>query len=403
MRASGRAAPPPGGAVGAVGSVQLVLSVLHTALYASLFAFAYLQLWRLLLYRERRLSYRSLGLFLCVGWAALRTTLFSAAFALGGSPALPLLRPPSHLRPAPHWLLYCFPVCLLFATLCLLNLHLAEVICKVRCAAELDKNKILLHLGFILASLIFLGVNLTCAMLVHKGIPENQLKWTMSARALINDSLFILCGISLAIYIFKITKMSSANVYLESKGTSVCQTVVVGTVVILLYSSRACYNLVITISQDNTESPFNYGWDNLSDKARVADLSGEEYVVFGMVLFLWEFVPTCTVVLFFRAQRPNQNLAPAGMVNSHSYSSRAYFFDNPRRYDSDDDLPRLGGSREGSLSNSQSSGWYGTIASSSGHTATPHLNGLPSDPVPLLFSAGNLETNNHHFYSTPQN
>uniref|UniRef100_A0A6I8N525 G protein-coupled receptor 137C n=1 Tax=Ornithorhynchus anatinus TaxID=9258 RepID=A0A6I8N525_ORNAN len=119
------------------------------------------------------------------------------------------------------------------------------------------------------------------------------------------------------------------------------------TVVILLYSSRACYNLVITISQDNTESPFNYGWDNLSDKARVADLSGEEYVVFGMVLFLWEFVPTCTVVLFFRAQRPNQNLAPAGMVNSHSYSSRAYFFDNPRRYDSDDDLPRLGGSREG--------------------------------------------------------
>lgn len=39
--------------------------------------------------------------------------------------------------------------------------------------------------------------------------------------------------------------------------------------------------------------------------------------------------------------------APAGMINSHSYSSRAYFFDNPRRYDSDDDLPRLGNSREG--------------------------------------------------------
>lgn len=31
---------------------------------------------------------------------------------------------------------------------------------------------------------------------------------------------------------------------------------------------------------------------------------------------------------------------PSGMINSHSFSSRAYFFDNPRRYDSDDDLSR---------------------------------------------------------------
>ena len=54
-------------------------------------------------------------------------------------------------------------------------------------------------------------------MLVHGDIPENQLKWTVFVRALINDSLFILCAISLVSYICKITKMSSANVYLESK------------------------------------------------------------------------------------------------------------------------------------------------------------------------------------------
>nr|BAC38572.1 unnamed protein product [Mus musculus] len=119
-----------GGAVAASGaavpgSVQLALSVLHALLYAALFAFAYLQLWRLLLYRERRLSYQSLCLFLCLAWAALRTTLFSAAFSLSGS--LPLLRPPSRLHFFPHWLLYCFPSCLQFSTLCLLNLYLAEV------------------------------------------------------------------------------------------------------------------------------------------------------------------------------------------------------------------------------------------------------------------------------------
>lgn len=77
--------------------------------------------------------------------------------------------------------------------------------------------RILLHLGFILASFLFLAVNLTCAMLVHGDVPENQLKWTVFVRALINDSLFILCAISLVSYICKITKMSSANVYLESK------------------------------------------------------------------------------------------------------------------------------------------------------------------------------------------
>ena len=54
-------------------------------------------------------------------------------------------------------------------------------------------------------------------MLVHGDVPENQLKWTVFVRALINDSLFILCAISLVSYICKITKMSSANVYLESK------------------------------------------------------------------------------------------------------------------------------------------------------------------------------------------
>ncbi|XP_004682152.1 PREDICTED: integral membrane protein GPR137C, partial [Condylura cristata] len=345
------------------GSVQLALSVLHALLYAALFAFAYLQLWRLLLYRERRLSYQSLCLFLCLLWAALRTTLFSTAFSLSGS--LPLLRPPAHLHFFPHWLLYCFPSCLQFSTLCLLNLYLAEVICKVRCATELDKHRILLHLGFISASLLFLTVNLTCAMLVHGDVPESQLKWTVFVRALINDSLFILCAISLVSYICKITKMSSANVYLESKGMSLCQTIVVGCVVILLYSSRACYNLVvITISQDTLESPFNYGWDNLSDKA------------------------------------------PAGMINSHSYSSRAYFFDNPRRYDSDDDLPRLGSSREGSLSNSQGLGWYGTITGcgSSSYTVSPHLNGPLTDTAPLLFTCSNLDMNNHHsLYVTPQN
>ncbi|XP_034955999.2 integral membrane protein GPR137C [Zootoca vivipara] len=369
--------------------LALGLSTLHTLLYAGLFLFAYLQLWLLLYYREKRLSYRSVCLFLCLLWAALRTVLFSCYLqgallpphAGHGQPRLP---------PFPRWLLFCFPVCLLFATGCLLNLYFAEVIFKVKCAAEFNKYKAALYVGSIFTSLLFVFVNLTCALLAHDDLPEDQLQWTVFTRALINDSLFILCAVLLACFMCKLSKMSSANAYLESKGTSVCQALLVGSVVVLLFSSRAFYNLVaVAISPDHVPSPFNYGWDNLSDKVRGEEASSEEYVVFGVVMFLWEFVPTTFLVLFFRAQRLAQNLAPAGMINSHSYNSQAYFFDNPRRYDSDDDLPRLSG---GSLATPQSSGWYGSLTGSDSCVMIPPLVAPPMDVAPLLFTHGSLES-----------
>lgn len=46
-----------------------------------------------------------------------------------------------------------------------------------------------------------------------------------------------------------------------------------------------------------------------------------------------------------KLERSSTSQAPGGMINSHSFSSRAYFFDNPRRYDSDDDLSRSINSR----------------------------------------------------------
>ncbi|KAG8126677.1 hypothetical protein E2320_021778 [Naja naja] len=385
------------GAMGLAGSdplappfpaLELGLSVLYTLLYAGLFLFTYLQLWLLFYYREKRLSYRTMCLFLCLLWAALRTVLFS--FYLQTSTRAVELR----LQPFPHWLLFCFPVCLLFATNCLLNLYFAEVIFKIKCAAEFNKYKTFLYMGSVFISLLFIFVNLTCALVAQDNVSEDQLRWTVFARALINDSLFILSAILLACCMCKLSKVSSANVYLESKGTSLCQALLVGSVVILLHSSRAFYNLVaVVITPDHAPSPFNYGWDNLSDKLQGKEVNGEEYIVFGVVLFLWEFVPTIFVVLFFRAQRLAQNLAPAGMINNHSYSSRAYFFDNPRRYDSDDDLPRLGG---GSLATPQNSGWYGSLTGSDSCIMIPPLVAPSMDVAPLLFSHESLESRSHH-------
>lgn len=43
-------------------------------------------------------------------------------------------------------------------------------------------------------------------------------------------------------------------------------------------------------------------------QADVQEISGEAYIVFGIILFFWELLPTSLVVVFFRVQRPNQNL-----------------------------------------------------------------------------------------------
>lgn len=52
------------------------------------------------------------------------------------------------------------------------------------------------------------------------------------------------------------------------QGTSVCQVTGVGAVVILLYSSRACYNLLVLALSNKSISSFDYDWYNVSDQVR---------------------------------------------------------------------------------------------------------------------------------------
>uniref|UniRef100_A0A667X982 G protein-coupled receptor 137c n=1 Tax=Myripristis murdjan TaxID=586833 RepID=A0A667X982_9TELE len=390
----------PGAAISP--TLELSLTIIYTVLYSFLFIFVYLQLWLILHYGHKRFSYQSVFLFLCLLWAALRTTLFSFYFKN--------VVQANQLQPLAYWLLYCCPVCLQFFTLCLLNLYFTQVMFKAKAkySPELTKYKVPLRLFFLCVSIFFLVVNLTCALLVQGAL--ERIRHAVLARVLINDSLFVLCAVSLAVCIFKIAKMSSANVYLESKGTSVCQATAIGAIVILLYTSRACYNLVVVaLSPQDRPSPFNYGWYSVSDQADVQEISGEAYIVFGIILFFWELLPTSLVVVFFRVQRPNQNLAPGGMINSHSFSSRAYFFDNPRRYDSDDDLSRSINSRadRASLLSTTpqlgSSSWYGSIQRNGSLTGAVASAQPSSSTAPLLFNNNYHHHHQSNYYSTPQN
>ncbi|XP_035807675.1 G protein-coupled receptor 137Ba isoform X3 [Amphiprion ocellaris] len=283
--------------------VTLGLTVVYTVFYSLLFIFIYVQLWLVLRYRHKRFSYQTVFLFLCLLWSALRTVLFSFYFRNFVTA--------NTLGPFPFWLLYCFPVCLQFFTLSLMNLYFAQVVFKAKSkySPELLRYRLPLYLLFLFISLVFLVVNLVCALLVRMSAAEAHT--IVLVRVAINDTLFVLCAISLSLCLYKIAKMSLANIYLESKGTSVCQVTVIGAIVILLYASRACYNLVVLGLSNKSINSFDYDWYNVSDQADLQSTLGDTgYIVFG---------------------------SGSGLPG-HVFSSRAYFFDNPRRYDSDDDL-----------------------------------------------------------------
>lgn len=72
-----------------------------------------------------------------------------------------------------------------------------------------------LYLFFLFISLVFLVVNLVCALLVRMSSAEAHT--IVLVRVAINDTLFVLCAISLSLCLYKIAKMSLANIYLESK------------------------------------------------------------------------------------------------------------------------------------------------------------------------------------------
>lgn len=76
-------------------------------------------------------------------------------------------------------------------------------------------HRLPLYLVSLFISLLFLLVNLTCAVLVRT--ENSERKVIVSVRVAINDTLFVLCAISLSVCLYKISKMSLANIYLESK------------------------------------------------------------------------------------------------------------------------------------------------------------------------------------------
>ncbi|XP_040826830.1 integral membrane protein GPR137 isoform X1 [Ochotona curzoniae] len=396
-------------------AVTLGLTAAYTTLYALLFFSVYAQLWLVLLYGHKRLSYQTVFLALCLLWAALRTTLFS--FYFRDTPRA------NRLGPLPFWLLYCCPVCLQFFTLTLMNLYFAQVTvgagvggwrvrmtpisapqvvfkAKAKRRPEMSRGLLAVRGAFVGASLVFLLVNVLCAVLSRR---RRTQPWALLlVRVLVSDSLFVICALSLAACLCLVARRApSTSIYLEAKGTSVCQAAAMGGAMVLLYASRACYNLAaLALAPRSRLDAFDYDWYNVSDQADlVNDLGNKGYLVFGLILFVWELLPTTLLVGFFRVHRPPQDLSTSRLLNGQGFGSRSYFFDRAGHCEDEGCSWEHSQGESTSMSGSLgSSSWYGAIGREPGWCGATQTR-----TTPLLFSqVPGVGGHHHSLYSTPQ-
>ncbi|CAL8328261.1 unnamed protein product [Gadus morhua 'NCC'] len=333
-------------------AVQLGFTALYTALYAMLFLAVYAQLWLLLLSRHKRLSFQSVFLFLCLLWAALRTTLFSFYF-LNSLEA-------NRLPIAVYWLFYCCPVCLQFFTLSLINTYFTQVLLKVKDLHREDVNKLIwvTRCAYGAMSLLFLLV---------------------LVRVLVNDLLFLLEAAVLAATLLLLSRHSRPNgASLHRRCPSLCGTAALGAAVILLFASRGCYNLtVLVLSRNHRAEAYDLDWYNISDQADLrSELGDRGYLAFCTILLIWELLPTTLLLVIFRVRWPAQE-ASSSMAGHPRALPRPYFFDDPQGSEDGSPAPWAHSVRP-------QSSWYGSVT------------------TPLLF-ASNPPAQDHSLYSTPNN
>lgn len=384
-------------------AARFSLAIVFTSLFALLFLMISVQLCLILYFGHRRLSYQSVFLFIYLFWAALRTTLFS--FYFNDSSTV------DHLHSFFKWLLFALPIYLQFLTLSLLTLYLAKVVLKTRrTTIEPVKFRKYLCVSFATVNITFLAVNIASEVVCPE---QNAHEIMVIVRVVLNGFLFVVVGIVLCVCIRKITRAPAVNVLLEGQGATPRQGILLCVFVVLVYVSRVIYNLAaVTVPHDL--SSFGFGFINVSDEREIKlktpsaktdpNILDREFVTFGAVLIVWEVLPTFLVLWFFRVRRPNVGDLGPSAIASQSYDQKSYFFDNPRRYDSDEDLSNSHAVRgnyniPGVLSPNSSVNASGRTARSYGSvsgmrsgsfqrsTSNSNLY-IPGTTPPQLFSAG---------------
>ncbi|GFO27482.1 G protein-coupled receptor 137c [Plakobranchus ocellatus] len=260
-----------------------------------------------------------------------------------------------------------------------LDYYSGMIVLKAKAKYEPRQYKVPLRVFLSLSVLAFVALNLVCAWLTCSNITQfdNSFFNLVSIRVILTEALFFFYGCTLSFCIYRMAKTASTHRVLEAKGFTVCQAMVTCIIINLLFLSRAIYNVIIISPSMRKATPnFGYEWINVTDQADalVGDLSqGLSYVSFGIVLFLWEVLPITMVVIFFRVRRLHMGHVLTEFSQQHN-GRRVFFFDNPRRYDSEDDLSYHSGS-----SSYREIGTRSSVNGEATRSLTPH--GTPTSGI----------------------
>eukprot|EP00128_Syssomonas_multiformis_P001740 Colp12_sorted_trinity150504_noHs@16004 len=307
-------------------SIHISLTIILVLVYSILGILVLVHLFRIIYYGHNRFSYHVLFLAICFLWSLLRAVTFCVMEDLIPMVSVELYR-----------IVYCLPIVLQFAAFSLLFLYLAQVLHKSSMNAQSRRIGFVLWMGI---NVMFLFANILCVSFAGNDDTLDFPQEILATRVVITEVLFLLLSIGFAFYIYEVSQMKGNTVLLEAKSTSIRQIVALMSLIVLIFVSRAIYNLVAAVP-DSGLLLWGYRSGFVVDRVYVDEDHGYSFVFLSVALLVWEILPTCVVLFFFRVRKPKVvDRSPSDVtINGEGLDKgpKRYFFDNPKRYDSEDE------------------------------------------------------------------
>jgi len=175
--------------------------------------------------------------------------------------------------------------------------------------------------------------------------PRIEEIWFADARQIFIAILFLVLVVLLSYYVMKVRQLMSDTNQLPQIQSISRRTITISTVLIfIIFTSRSVYD-ILTVIQPSLQ--LHFGGTNIK---------WFEELIASVLYFIWEIIPTLMVLTLFwripRSAKRNNSLVsypfsrsinndlPADQLLSHP-KYLAHMFQDPKRYDSDDDEQQL--------------------------------------------------------------
>lgn len=302
-----------------------------------------IQIIRLICYRHRILSFQFGFLTMCTLWCILRAIYFSFygywAFDLKLGLAL-----------------YWFPINIQLATFLFLVMFFMAVVHKDNWEAKYKKRAALVFIGlnvFFLVLFIVSFVVMKSMVLQPLNQPHRLLPWINTVRKSFSAALFLLLFTILGIYAYKVRQYikRSKGPIPQLQGIGVRKLTAVTWALVILFTTRCASDFVCVFMDDCALSVGEYHV-GLPTFGQLTTNWLEDVVSF-MLYVLWEIVPAFMVTaLFWRIPSTSpqhlksqyqfySSINSVSSLHEVSLFSSASVFQNPKRYDSDEETASL--------------------------------------------------------------